>query len=102
MQYQLVTHWFVAHQDFDIIEWPHVKGVDNYVPDSFSHTLMSLLLLLRLFSIDKNSLGLATQGRVLASETNDFATSSKFVPFYLINYAKVSTKAKGSSLTIMK
>jgi len=33
---KMVSRWFVAYQEFDIIEWIHVKGVDNDVPDSFS------------------------------------------------------------------
>jgi hypothetical protein len=32
----MVTRWFLAYQDYDIIDWVHVPGVDNEVPDSFS------------------------------------------------------------------
>ena len=33
---KMVSRWFVAYQEFDIIERIHVKGMDNDVPDSFS------------------------------------------------------------------
>ena len=33
---KMVTRWFMAYQDYDIIAWIHVKGIHNEVPDSFS------------------------------------------------------------------
>jgi hypothetical protein len=33
---KMVTRWFMAFQEYDIIAWVHVPGVDNEVPDSFS------------------------------------------------------------------
>ena len=33
---KMVTRWFRAYQDYDIIAWIHVKGIHNEVPDSFS------------------------------------------------------------------
>ena len=33
---KMVKRWFMAFQEFDIMNWKHVKGVDNKVPDDFS------------------------------------------------------------------
>ena len=33
---KMVKRWFMAYQEFDIIEWRHVKGEDNGVADTFS------------------------------------------------------------------
>jgi hypothetical protein len=33
---KMVTRWFMAYQEYDIIDWVHVPGVENEVPDSFS------------------------------------------------------------------
>ena len=33
---KMVTRWFVAFQEFDILDWIFVQGVHNDVPDSFS------------------------------------------------------------------
>jgi hypothetical protein len=33
---KMVTRWFMSYQEYDIIAWIHVPGVDNEVPDSFS------------------------------------------------------------------
>ena len=38
---KMVTRWFMAYQDYDIISWQHVKGIDNDVPDSFSRLCSS-------------------------------------------------------------
>ena len=38
---KMVTRWFTAYQDFDIIEWVHVPAEDNEVPDSFSRLCSS-------------------------------------------------------------
>ena len=40
---QMVSRWFLCFQEFDIIKWLFVKGVDNGVPDSFSR-LCSIFL----------------------------------------------------------
>ena len=33
---KMVRRWFMCYQEFDILAWLHVKGVDNVVPDEFS------------------------------------------------------------------
>jgi hypothetical protein len=33
---KMVSRWFTVYQEYDIIEWVHVPGVHNEVPDSFS------------------------------------------------------------------
>ena len=33
---KMVKRWFMCYQEFDIIDWVFVKGVDNKVPDDFS------------------------------------------------------------------
>ena len=33
---KMVKRWFQAYQEYDIIDWIHVPGIDNQVPDSFS------------------------------------------------------------------
>jgi hypothetical protein len=33
---KMVTRWFMSYQEYDILAWVHVPGVDNEVPDSFS------------------------------------------------------------------
>jgi len=33
---KMVKRWFQAYQEYDIIDWIHVPGADNEVPDSFS------------------------------------------------------------------
>jgi hypothetical protein len=38
---KMVTRWFMAYQEYDIIDWIHVPGVDNEVPDSFSRLCAS-------------------------------------------------------------
>jgi hypothetical protein len=39
---KMVSRWFLAYQEYDIIEWKHVPGVENEVPDSFSRLCASL------------------------------------------------------------
>ena len=41
---KMVTRWFMAYQDYDIIEWVHVPGTDNEVPDSFSRLCANVLV----------------------------------------------------------
>jgi hypothetical protein len=38
---KMVTRWFMAYQEYDIIDWIHVPGVENEVPDSFSRLCAS-------------------------------------------------------------
>jgi len=38
---KMVTRWFMSYQEYDIIAWIHVPGVDNEVPDSFSRLCAS-------------------------------------------------------------
>ena len=33
---KMVKRWFMCYQDYDVIEWKHVAGEDNMVPDQFS------------------------------------------------------------------
>ena len=33
---KMVKRWFMCYQEYDIIDWVFVKGVDNEVPDKFS------------------------------------------------------------------
>ena len=33
---KMVKRWFQAYQEYDIIDWIHVPGMENHVPDSFS------------------------------------------------------------------
>jgi hypothetical protein len=38
---KMVTRWFMAYQEYDVIAWLHVPGVENEVPDSFSRLCAS-------------------------------------------------------------
>jgi len=38
---KMVTRWFMCYQEYDIIDWLHVAGADNDVPDSFSRLCAS-------------------------------------------------------------
>ena len=38
---KMVSRWFMAYQDYDIIDWVHVPGAENEVPDSFSRLCAS-------------------------------------------------------------
>ena len=33
---KMVNRWFMCYQEYDILEWKHVKGELNMVPDQFS------------------------------------------------------------------
>ena len=39
---KMVKRWFMAFQEYDIINWTYVKGADNDVPDQFSRLCTNL------------------------------------------------------------
>ena len=39
---KMVKRWFMAFQEYDIINWTYVKGADNEVPDQFSRLCQNL------------------------------------------------------------